>query len=112
MSRQRQWLGKSNISKLLWTKILGLPLSEVKWDEKDFKNKEQQYIFASHPHGVASLHHIGTMLLPIVSEPGRSFEEVSPVINRRELAASFVVQCPLYRDLSLTAGAVDANRKV
>jgi hypothetical protein len=111
-TRARPWLGRSAFSHFLWTKLLGLPLSEVRWNAKDFKNKEQQYIFSSHPHGVASLHHIGTMLLPIVSEPNKSFEEISPVANRRELAASFVVKCPLYRDLSLTAGAVDADRKV
>lgn len=111
-TRYASWLGKSRFSYLLWTKLLGLPLSEVRWNAKDFQNKDQQYIFASHPHGVASLHHIGSMLLPAVCEPGKTFEEISPVSNRRELAASFVVKCPFYRDLSLTAGAVDADRKV
>ena len=42
----------------------------------------------------------------------KSFEEICPIQNRRELAASLIVKLPLLRDFSLAIGCVDASRKV
>ena len=99
----------------LWTKVLGLPLGESRWEPKDFAKK--QYIFASHPHGVGSWHHIGPMLLPATCMAGRAFGDLSPVTGggsggRRDLAAGVLFRIPILRDLALAAGAVDASRRV
>jgi len=72
----------------------------------------QQYIFGSHPHGVGSWHHIGTMMCPGACEPGRAFSDLSPVAHRRDLAAAVLFRIPVLRDLALAAGAVDADKKV
>ena len=78
----------------MWTKFMGLPLAEVHWNAKDFASKDakgqqqQQYVFASHPHGVASLHHIGLMMCPATCQDGRSFSDLSPIATRRDLGAS------------------------
>ena len=94
----------------IWRNIIGLPLSESRWDADKF-DKSARYIFCSHPHGVMSLHHIGTMLCPAVSEAGKAFGDLSPISTRRDLAASVLFRIPMLRELALLAGAVDANRR-
>lgn len=81
-------LGKSKLVRFLWKKILGMPLASARWNPEDFKDPNERFIFASHPHGVASLHHIA-MMCPAVFE-GNSFESISPAETRRDLAASVI----------------------
>jgi hypothetical protein len=67
---------------------LGLPLGEVRWAARDFQDPAARYVFASHPHGVGSLHHVGLMMCPATCPPGRAFADLSPIATRRDLGAS------------------------
>ncbi|KDO23193.1 hypothetical protein SPRG_10001 [Saprolegnia parasitica CBS 223.65] len=71
-------------------------------------SKETQYLFSSHPHGPTSWHH-GVMLTG-ASTP--AFHDVIPGDRRRHLGASIVFRIPLYRELLLWLGVVDASRSV
>lgn len=110
--RYKNFYGKSGLASFIWRKLIGLPKAEVRWNEKDYTNKEKQCIFASHPHGVFGWHHMGCMITPVNSEAGKSFEDLSPQTNRLELAATLVFTIPLLRDACLVTGLVDARRKV
>lgn len=66
----------------------------------------QQYIIGLHPHGVLPL---GGMINLATDITGR-FSTVLPRVEVRTLAASFCFYIPLYRDLLLAAGGVDAAR--
>mmetsp|Transcript_4235 Transcript_4235/g.8153 ORF Transcript_4235/g.8153 Transcript_4235/m.8153 type:complete len:319 (+) Transcript_4235:191-1147(+) len=105
-------VGVSPVCKWIWVKGLGLPLSECRWNPDDFKDKDARFIFGSHPHGVGSVHHVGPMMAPACCEPGKGFGDLSPLTTRRDLAASAIFRIPLFRELALLAGAVDADRKV
>jgi hypothetical protein len=111
-TRYHEGAGRSKMARFVWRKLLGLPLAEVRWNRKDFKNKDQQFIFGSHPHGVFGWHHIGLMMTPAACESGASFEDLYPQRNRRELAASLIVTVPILRDIALACGVVDASRHV
>ena len=69
-------MGSCAFSRWVWCDFLGLPLGEVRWDPKHFP-ADKRFIFASHPHGVASLHHIGLMMTPASCEPGKVRDRVS-----------------------------------
>lgn len=71
-------------------------------------DEKAQYIYCSHPHGILSAHH--GILLSGSSEP--SFHEVSPISDRRHLAASVCFRIPFYREYLLWLGCVDARREV
>eukprot|EP00756_Hemistasia_phaeocysticola_P022067 Hpha_TRINITY_DN15810_c2_g5::TRINITY_DN15810_c2_g5_i1::g.191357::m.191357/K14457/MOGAT2, MGAT2; 2-acylglycerol O-acyltransferase 2 len=66
--------------------------------------KDQQYIIGMHPHGVLPF---GGMI-NMVSEATDS--DPLPGIKIRTLAASFCFYVPLYRDLILSGGVIDAAR--
>lgn len=104
-------VGALGIWRWIWLNIFQLPLSESRWRKEDF-SEDGQYIFGSHPHGVMSVHHIGTMMCPAVCVKGKAFADLSPMRKRRDLAAAVLFRIPLLRELSLLAGAVDADRKV
>eukprot|EP00966_Prymnesium_polylepis_P145711 3365714-Prymnesium_polylepis.1 len=53
--------GASKLWTWVWRHFWGLPLSESRWDAADFADASKRYIFGSHPHGVMSMHHMGTM---------------------------------------------------
>lgn len=107
----RPTLGAHWLWSCIWRHLWGLPLSESRWNKDDFKDPSARYIFGTHPHGVMSLHHMGTMLCPAVCEIGKSFSDLSPISTRRDLAASVLFRIPLLRELALSAGAVDAGRQ-
>ena len=108
----RPWFGEHWIWSWIWRNLIGLPLAESRWRAEDFRNPSARYIFGSHPHGVMSLHHIGLMMTPAVSLPGKAFSVLSPISTRRDLAASILFRIPFFREMALCAGAVDADRKV
>lgn len=95
----------------IWTNILQMPLAEV-WLRDPDTDPSVQRIYCSHPHGVASLHHMGPMMCPPVCAPGKSFERVSPGSSRRELAATILFRIPFIRELALAVGCCDASRPV
>lgn len=66
---------------------------------------EERYIFAVHPHGVMSYCHAILWHHP-------DFLAASPQATRRALAASSLFALPLWRDVLLATGAVDASRGV
>ena len=106
-------VGTLKLWRWIWCRVLQLPLSESRWKYDDFPDGGLgQYIDCSHPHGVMSLHHIGTMLCPAVCEPSKAFTDLTPMHMRRDLAAAVLFRLPLVRELALLAGAVDADRKV
>ena len=106
--------GDAGLWRWVWRHVWGLPLSESRWDPADFPPdpSKARYIFGSHPHGVMSLHHMGTMLCSAACEEDRAFTSLSPMSTRRDLAASVLFRIPLFRELALLAGAVDADRAV
>ncbi|RHY85203.1 hypothetical protein DYB35_013991 [Aphanomyces astaci] len=70
--------------------------------------KGTQYLFAVHPHGVASWHH--GVLLGNTSTP--PFSDFVPGDQRRHLGASVVFRIPLWREFMLYFGVVDASKHV
>ena len=102
--------GDHPVWRWVWTWVLGLPLSESRWKAEDFSDPSARYIFGSHPHGVMSAHHIGSMMCRAVSVPGKAFADLSPMDTRRDLGASVLFRIPLLRDWALRGGAVDAGR--
>lgn len=70
--------------------------------------KDKQYIYCSHPHGLMSMHH-GACLLGTL-EP--TLESVIQGKYRRHLGASVVFWIPIYRDILLWTGVVSANKVV
>lgn len=110
---------RSSFYRFLWTRVAGLPLAEVRCSAKEdgtpssaFKDPAARFVFGSHPHGAFAFHHMGNMMAPAVCEEGKSFDEISPGFQRRELAASLVFLIPVLRELCLLVGAVDASRPV
>lgn len=101
-----------------WRRVLGLPLGRVHLAapreayEAGPDNATKQFIFGSHPHGVVSMHHMGLMMCRSVCAKGASFEEISPMERRRDLAASVLFFVPGFRQVALWAGAVDASKPV
>jgi len=102
--------GDHPVWRWVWTWVLGLPLSESRWKAEEFSDPSARYIFGSHPHGVMSAHHIGSMMCRAVSVPGKAFSDLSPMDTRRDLGASVLFRIPLLRDWALRGGAVDAGR--
>lgn len=104
------------IFRFIWQRCLGMPLCAVLWQDKEFgKSGDERFIFCSHPHGVASAHHIGPMICPGICEgEGRSFADVpgADTAIRRDLSASVLFRVPLLREVMLWAGCVDASRSV
>ncbi|RHY28050.1 hypothetical protein DYB32_006303 [Aphanomyces invadans] len=70
--------------------------------------KGTQYLFAVHPHGIASWHH--GVLLANSSSP--AFSDFVPGDKRRHLGASIVFRIPLWREFMLYFGVVDASKQV
>ncbi|CAK4082682.1 unnamed protein product [Aphanomyces euteiches] len=68
---------------------------------------DKQYVIAAHPHGMASYHH--GVLMGNISTP--KFRDVVGE-NRRHLGASIVFRIPVYREIMLFFGVVDASRRV
>jgi len=71
-------------------------------------SSEKQYLFGSHPHGPMSWHH-GSML---TGSSTPAFHDVIPGTKRRHLAASIVFRIPIFREILLWLGCVDAARSV
>ncbi|KJE94068.1 2-acylglycerol O-acyltransferase 2-A [Capsaspora owczarzaki ATCC 30864] len=67
---------------------------------------KKQYIFGCHPHGILPF---GTMVGMGYQFPG-GFADLFPGVDYRVLAATFCFYLPLYRDLLLASGVVDAAR--
>uniref|UniRef100_A0A0A9Y2P7 diacylglycerol O-acyltransferase n=1 Tax=Lygus hesperus TaxID=30085 RepID=A0A0A9Y2P7_LYGHE len=65
----------------------------------------RQYILSSHPHGVLSLHHAFYMT-------SREFHAQLPGKWKRHVGATIVFKTPLYRELMLWCGVIDADRRV
>ncbi|KAF0686079.1 Aste57867_22044 [Aphanomyces stellatus] len=70
--------------------------------------QDKQYLFAVHPHGMASWHH--AILLAGTSTP--SFNAIIPGEKRRHLGASVVFRVPFFREWLLFCGVVDASKHV
>eukprot|EP00939_MAST-03C_sp_MAST-3C-sp1_P000378 g378.t1 len=72
---------------------------------------KRQYIFGNHPHAILPF---GSMVaLNVASAPKSnffSFDSLFPGLHFRTLAATFCFYIPLYRELCLYAGIVDAAR--
>jgi len=68
-------------------------------------DNKRQVIFAAFPHGVASIHH-----LSVVTDCCGWFSS-GQHHDRRDLGASVVFKIPIYRELLLWLGLVDAGRK-
>ena len=83
----------------VWRKLIGLPLAESRFRKEDFPDASARFIFGSHPHGVMSLHHIGTMMCPAVCEKGKAFSDLSPIESRRDLAAAVLFRIPILREM-------------
>jgi len=67
---------------------------------------KKRYIFASHPHGVASLHHVMYM-----TNACGFHDDASPGHTRRDICADIVFRIPIFRDLNLWLGCVHASSK-
>ena len=65
-----------------------------------------QYIITSHPHGIFSAHH-GRLLFNQTTPP---FHTAFPGHNRRHLGASVVFRIPIWRDILLWGGCIDARK--
>ena len=96
--------GSHWIWSFVWRKIIGLPLAESRFRKEDFPDASARFIFGSHPHGVMSLHHIGTMMCPAVCEKGKAFSDLSPIESRRDLAAAILFRIPILREMVRLAG--------
>ena len=68
-----------------------------------------QLIFASHPHGVMSFHH-ALLYLPL--QGAEELIKAIPLQCRRALRARSLFSIPIFRDLVLMFGAVDASARV
>jgi len=66
----------------------------------------KQYIFAIHPHGILPFGSTAAMC----SEHKGGFNDLFPGINFKTLVATFGFYIPLYRELMLYTGMVDASR--
>ena len=69
-------------------------------------NPEQTYIFGLHPHGLLPFGGFASFL----AAGENSFSTLFPKIDVRLLVASFCFLIPIYRDILLGLGAVDASR--
>ncbi len=99
--------------RFVWRRVFRMPLAEVRLhDAAAFGSPGAQRIYGSHPHGVASLHHMGMMMCPPVCKEGASFEAVCPQAGRHELAASVLFRLPGLRERALAVGCIDASRGV
>ncbi|OQS02544.1 diacylglycerol acyltransferase [Thraustotheca clavata] len=88
----------------LWKKMSQM---KTKLHFEEPLSKDKQYLIASHPHGPTSYHH-GVMISG-TSEP--PLYDVIPGEQRRHLGASVVFRIPIYREILLWLGVVDAGRK-
>merc|ERR1719272_1045300 len=70
-------------------------------------NPDQKYIFGIHPHSILPF---GAMIACNDETTDESFKNMFPGINLRTLAATFCFYIPLYRELLLGGGVVDAAR--
>jgi hypothetical protein len=89
----------------------------------------KQYIFASHPHGILSVHHgaltAGSskpctyetaerrwyiLYWNVLTECCIAFHDISPMHSRNDLAATVVFRVPFYREWLIWLGCVDAGR--
>lgn len=72
---------------------------------------KRQYIFGNHPHAILPF---GSMVaLNVASSPASKFygfDSLFPGLSFRTLAATFCFYVPVYRELCLYAGIVDAAR--
>eukprot|EP00053_Salpingoeca_punica_P010704 m.95964 g.95964 ORF g.95964 m.95964 type:complete len:343 (-) comp15472_c3_seq4:250-1278(-) len=66
----------------------------------------KSYIFGVHPHAVLPF---GSMIA-LANESTASFSEMFPGVQFRTLAATFCFYVPIYRDILLWGGVVDAAR--
>lgn len=64
------------------------------------------YIFGIHPHGILPF----GSLSGLVCENDYGFSSLFPGIQFRFLAASFCFYCPIYRDVLLGCGVIDAAK--
>jgi hypothetical protein len=65
----------------------------------------KQYIFAGHPHGLGSWHHLLYMTSAL------DFQHISLAERRRHLCASVLFNIPIVRDFFLWIGGVDAGKE-
>jgi Diacylglycerol acyltransferase len=70
---------------------------------------KKTYIFCIHPHGLLPFGGV-TSFFAADSGPFKSFQNLFPGIEVRLLIASFCFMMPIYRDIILSLGAVDAAR--
>lgn len=68
-------------------------------------DNSKPYLFCSHPHGVASIHHV----LALTDGAGILSEHHTG--ERRHLAATPLFYIPFVRELTLALGCVDAGRE-
>lgn len=68
---------------------------------------DRPYIFGVHPHGILPF---GGMIALGSEFPGEGMGALFPGINYRTLAATFCFYIPIYRDILLWGGVVDAAR--
>ena len=78
---------------------------DVLFEDGGRPSPDSQYIFAVHPHGVASFCHLATWLSP-------AFLACCPAEQRRALGASSLFMVPFLRDIILACGGVAASRPV
>ena len=71
-------------------------------------NPKETYIFGLHPHGLLPFGGFSSFLAS--SGGDNSFTSLFPGIEVRLLVASFCFFIPIYRDILLGLGAVDASR--
>jgi hypothetical protein len=90
-----------------WQRFLSLPLVQVlPLEASDFAGDKvhQQRIFGTHPHGALCFHHTAFMVPEVCTKREESFEAISPMANRRELAASLAFRIPLLREIIIKIG--------
>eukprot|EP00455_Lapot_gusevi_P053169 TRINITY_DN823_c0_g1_i4.p1 TRINITY_DN823_c0_g1~~TRINITY_DN823_c0_g1_i4.p1 ORF type:complete len:337 (-),score=96.58 TRINITY_DN823_c0_g1_i4:58-1008(-) len=100
--KSRYWNGLARWS--LWKLLFKYFPAKLVLDQPGSIDPKKQYIFASHPHGPMSVHHV----MMITNAVG--FHDISPGTNRRDLAASITFRIPIFRELLLWLGCVDASR--
>lgn len=82
-------------------------VKEPELEARIAKNDGSQYLFTVHPHGILPFGSI----FAVFSELG-NFSKEFPGISVRCLAASFVFYLPIYRDICIAVGLIDAARYV
>lgn len=106
--RPAYWLQRSRVPWLFGARGV-CPNSRVVVDDEAALKAVGRVVFGAFPHGVLSLHHAQLCC------DAHGFTSSFPNLcmdRRRDLVASVTLRVPLYRDVLLAMGCVDASRHV